>query len=103
VNVSALRVLQVEGLQEDDFWPEEAEDLESGDLTTVICNRSDVHDSADEDEVVLLVLGLHGFKHWHFHQYDGDFFPSVPHGHWDGKARRKFDPYLGWVLTGVED
>ena len=75
MNVSALRVLQVEGLQEDDFWPEEAEDLESGDLTTVICNRSDVHDSADEDEVVLLVLGLHGFKHWHFHQYDGDFSP----------------------------
>ena len=100
VNIGAARLLQVEGLQDSDPWLDEAEDIESGGVVTVVCSHSEIDDSADENEVILLVLGIHRLRHWHFHQFDDDFFPSVPHGHWEGKARPKFDPYLGWVYEG---
>ena len=38
-----------------------------------------------------------GLPEWEFHKGDPDPLPSVPHGHYKGKALPKLDPYLGWV------
>lgn len=40
--------------------------------------------------------GVLGEK-WMFHQYDDDFFPSVPHGHLQPKPRIKLDAYRGYA------
>ena len=32
-----------------------------------------------------------------FHQYDVDFFPSVPHGHLNSNSSIKLDSYLGYT------
>jgi hypothetical protein len=39
---------------------------------------------------------------WVFHQGDDDFFPSVPHGHWQGKNQPKLDAYLGWIYRKTQ-
>jgi len=44
--------------------------------------------------------GVRGLKEWVFHQYDPDFHPSVPHGHFQRRNQPKLDPYLGWVYRG---
>jgi hypothetical protein len=41
-----------------------------------------------------------GLPKWKFHQADPDFFPSIPHGHWEGRPQPKLDAYLGWVYLG---
>ncbi|HCK0618602.1 hypothetical protein CGI93_23430 [Vibrio parahaemolyticus] len=41
-----------------------------------------------------------GLKDWVFHQYDVDFHPSIPHGHFLGRNHPKLDAYLGWVYKG---
>jgi hypothetical protein len=40
-----------------------------------------------------------GLADWVFHQADPDFFPSIPHGHFRGKAQPKLDAYHGWTYT----
>ncbi len=47
--------------------------------------------------IAAFTTGLHA---WHFHQADADFFPSIPHGHWQTDQRRKLDTYRGWVYRG---
>lgn len=47
----------------------------------------------------LIVTNISGMTEWVFHQYDRDFFPSIPHGH-NTDSRRKLDPYLGWIYLG---
>jgi len=41
-------------------------------------------------------------KKWNFHKGDQDPFPSVPHGHWEGRRFPKLDPYLGWVCEAKQ-
>jgi len=41
-------------------------------------------------------------KKWDFHKGDVDPYPSVPHGHWEGKPFPKLDPYLGWVCEAKQ-
>jgi hypothetical protein len=41
-------------------------------------------------------VGVLGEK-WVFHQYDDDFFPSVPHGHLKAKSPVKLDAYRGYA------
>jgi hypothetical protein len=43
---------------------------------------------------------LTGLTQWVFHQSDPDYFPSVPHGHYQGKKQPKLDAYLGWIYDG---
>ena len=38
-----------------------------------------------------------GMPHWTFHKCDDDFFPSIPHGHLQGKSQPKLDSYNGRV------
>jgi hypothetical protein len=56
----------------------------------------------DDDDVVLHFIpgpGT-GLSSWVFHPFDVDYFPSVPHGHFQGKPHPKLDAYLGWVYQG---
>jgi hypothetical protein len=41
-----------------------------------------------------------GLSNCIFHQYDPDYFPSVPHGHYTQTQRHKLDAYLGWIYNG---
>lgn len=40
-----------------------------------------------------------GLSQWRFHQYDPDWFPSVPHGHYQGQKQPKLDPYRGYIFN----
>ena len=53
-------------------------------------NNKDIH----------FISNLKGLKDWVFHQYDVDFHPSIPHGHYLGKHQPKLDAYLGWIYNG---
>lgn len=57
-------------------------------------------DWPDDDEPPILQLipaASIGLSDWVFHQADADYFPSIPHGHWKGRAQPKLDPYTGWI------
>jgi hypothetical protein len=41
--------------------------------------------------------GSTGLSQWMFNQYDSDYFPSIPHGHYMGQKQPKLDAYLGWI------
>jgi hypothetical protein len=45
----------------------------------------------------LVVAGDTGLHQWDFHQYDDDFFPSIPHGHLRQDRMKKLDVYRGWI------
>lgn len=47
--------------------------------------------------VHLVVSGVSGMRKWIFHQFDEDPYPSIPHGHENGKPHPKCDPYTGAV------
>jgi len=51
--------------------------------------------SKDCSPLALIVKNI-GRKIWNFHQYDHDFFPSIPHGK-NSDGVEKLDVYLGWV------
>jgi hypothetical protein len=44
--------------------------------------------------------GSTGLSRWEFNQYDRDYFPSIPHGHYKGRKQPKLDAYLGWIYRG---
>jgi len=51
---------------------------------------------SESDVLQLIIQGISGLSQWDFHEYDVDYFPSVPHGH-NIADRKKLDAYLGWV------
>ena len=74
----------------------------SGDFSLEIAIQEDCIDGeAGENGLLQFIAKVNGFSAWHFNQYDPDFFPSVPHGHWKEKETRKLDVYLGWVYEGT--
>lgn len=94
-------------LEDEDFeyeilWEDDLDDKDS----EVAGNQTDSGDSsaqsAEDDSILHLYIPKPktGLSEWHFHPYDPDFFPSVPHGHWQGKSKPKLDSYLGWVYNG---
>ncbi|MDD5272769.1 MAG: hypothetical protein PHU14_08640 [Methylovulum sp.] len=106
-NITISRILQIEEWQNEDNWEYEGESLSNRSQDD---NKSSSSDSSleylpgdeNEDGVFLYFLaGTHtGLSNWEFHQYDDDFFPSIPHGHWNGQSQPKLDPYQGWVYKG---
>ena len=55
-------------------------------------------DIDDDPDFLYLYLGPHtGLAKWEFRPFDADPYPSVPHGHGEGRDRPKLDPYQGWV------
>lgn len=75
----------------------------SGDFRLEVALQENCIDGEEgENGMLQLIAKVNGFSAWHFNQYDPDFFPSVPHGHWKEKEARKLDVYLGWVYEGAE-
>lgn len=85
-------------------WPDDGESA-----SLVVAPVLEVHSEPgdpqaaqpDREKPVVLHLitdraGVLGDK-WVFHQYDDDFFPSVPHGHLKPKPRVKLDAYRGYT------
>lgn len=58
---------------------------------------SDRHAPFEPPVLQFMAGAATGLQRWRFHQTDADFFPSIPHGHWDSDDRKKLDAYRGWV------
>jgi len=52
-------------------------------------------------QLQFFVSGVPEARRWEFHQYDRDYFPSIPHGHRKGSIR-KLDAYRGWVYERAD-
>lgn len=104
---TAARILQLEQWSSEGTWPNEAELQNQGD--ELPARPSGIQTSpratdGDDDEpqyFYFLPASHTGLSDWEFHQYDDDYHPSIPHGHWHGKPRPKLDPYQGWVYAGT--
>ena len=92
IHVRATRILEIEEWLQNDQWLDEPNEINTEESIRVIVQR--------KGEAFLFLVGIPGLQNWYFHQYDDDFFPSIPHGHWKGKKRQKLDSYLGWVYDG---
>lgn len=94
------RLEQQAGAQFETQWP--AED-EGETFVTLARVGSAKRQRTSASQVVpplvihLVVRSVVGMKRWVFHEYDEDPFPSVPHGHENGKKNPKCDPYTGRV------
>jgi hypothetical protein len=51
--------------------------------------------------VQFFVAGIPGMCVWEFHQYDRDYFPSIPHGD-HTSLKRKLDAYRGWIYERAD-
>lgn len=54
----------------------------------------------DEDGYVYFMKNAGELRNWFFRPGDPDFFPSIPHGHWENRDFPKLDAYLGWLYNG---
>ncbi len=101
VHFQANRLLLAEEDTQDSQWTDEEYD-DLGEMTfEVVLQEDGINEGGEDDSPLLLIAKVNGLEEWHFHQYDDDFFPSVPHGHWLNKKSPKLDSYLGWVYEGT--
>lgn len=104
----AERILRLEEWSSESNWPYEGDspsNMNQGpsDASSFGSSIDYLPDEDDEDAYLCFFPGTTtGLSAWEFHQYDDDFFPSVPHGHWNGRNQPKLDPYQGWVYHGSE-
>ena len=102
----ADRILRMEEWENRDEWEYEGEspsnELQDDSRPSSFESTLDYFPDEDEDGAILCFFAgtRTGLSNWEFHQYDNDSFPSVPHGHWNGRNQPKLDPYLGWVYQG---
>ncbi|WP_315922294.1 hypothetical protein [Mesorhizobium sp. SP-1A] len=82
----------------DDEWGHDASELVQGNENAVSVEPSTRYD--DHDDYNHFVGDAGELKNWHFRTIDPDYFPSVPHGHWENRDKPKLDAYLGWVYEG---
>ena len=103
---TAARILQLEQWSSEIKWPNEAEVQEDRDdipRKPSSVERRPGTTAEDNDEppyFLFLPASITGLSAWEFHQYDDDYHPSIPHGHWQGHPKPKLDPYQGWVYSG---
>ncbi|WP_226667423.1 hypothetical protein [Microbulbifer aggregans] len=100
----AKRILLVEEWNDDEEWPLE-NDEGNGASSESDLNKSDEGEiqtglRKDKKGYFQFLSRKKGLNDWVFHQYDPDFHPSIPHGHFKGKSQPKLDSYLGWVYQG---
>ena len=90
----ALKLLGKETVDQEDFckWKNE-EQLSDEDC--LFESDGPYIDPVDQTLAFKIVSGP--LKVWEFHQADDDFFPSIPHGHHQGRKQPKLDVYLGWI------
>lgn len=94
----AARVLVFEKIGEGDTWAGDDIELPTGGTSVLKAQELDDDDEDDGPLVIYFFPGPQtGLSEWEFHQYDDDYFPSVPHGHFKGADQPKLDPYLGWI------
>ena len=104
--ITAGRILQIEEWENGDEWQYEGESpsnrTHDENKPSSFGSTLDYFPDEDEDGTFLCFFaGTHtGLSNWEFHQHDDDFFPSIPHGHWNGQKQPKLDPYQGWVYQG---
>ena len=101
----ANRILLVEELNDEDDWSDEGQEefyssQEEG--AQGIDEKRTIQPGLSQDESGYLqfLSRKKGLTNWVFHQYDADFHPSIPHGHFQGNKQPKLDCYLGWVYKG---
>jgi|GEM_PF-2702651 len=104
----AERMLRLEEWASESKWPYEGDspsNVSQGPTGASSFGNSLDYPQGEDDEGAYLCFfpaTRTGLSAWKFHQYDADFFPSVPHGHWNGQNQPKLDPYQGWVYHGSE-
>lgn len=100
----AKRILLVEEWSDEEVWSLKS-DEGNGDSSESGSNKSGEGEiqpglRRDKKGDVLFFSRKKGLNDWVFHQYDRDFHPSIPHGHFKGNSHPKLDSYLGWVYQG---
>lgn len=107
----ALRTLAMNDLSLDNHWTDETtveQDMEEATDTDGPQQTEGKHmnsDWMDDDDPLILQLipaSSTRLSGWQFHQADADYFPSIPHGHWQSINLRKLDPYTGWIYLGSQ-
>lgn len=83
---------------DNDEWGHDRSELVEGNEDVVSLEPSTRYD--DHDDYIHFVGNAGELKNWHFRTVDPDYFPSVPHGHWENREKPKLDAYLGWVYEG---
>ena len=108
-SVVASRVLEMQNFAIEDDWPTDEGESARATSKSGGSNHSLIQNSnpdwLDDDEPPILQFiadAAIGLSDWHFHQADPDFFPSVPHGHWQGNDQPKLDPYTGYIYQGLK-
>ena len=92
------RILLVDPETPTDNWPAEVIESLGSDRTEGV---EKTPPDSDDDFALRFIPGPKtGLADWEFHPYDPDYFPSVPHGHYQGKPQPKLDAYLGRVYRG---
>jgi hypothetical protein len=103
----ADRILRAEEWNNEEVWSDD-KDENGDDASRSSRDDADVEDedeiqsglSRDRNDYFQFLSRKKGLNDWVFHQYDADFHPSIPHGHFKGKSQPKLDSYLGWVYKG---
>lgn len=99
--LEAQRVLQLSGWEEDGHW--EGGESDEAMHASARSGRLQFPSSEDEPNIIYFFPNAQtGMAEWEFHQADDDFFPSIPHGHHQGKKQPKLDPYQGWIYSGTK-
>lgn len=101
VHLHASRLLLAEEDTQDSQWADDECDDLRGMTFEIVLDNDGINEGGEDDNLILFIAKVVGLEEWHFHQYDDDFFPSVPHGHWRNKNSPKLDSYLGWVYEGT--
>lgn len=102
IHRTAARTLRVEEWDVNEEWPttEEDFDVQATATETNIDDQPKPGIRRNKKGYIEFLSRRKGLKDWVFHQYDADFHPSIPHGHFQGKSQPKLDSYLGWVYQG---
>lgn len=101
----ANRILRVEEWNHDDKWPLENDENDGNSFISQLDGPGEEGEiqpglRRDKKGYFQFLSRMKGLKNWVFHQYDSDFHPSIPHGHFQGKSQPNLDSYLGWVYQG---
>lgn len=81
----------------DDIWLTEPLNINEND-----CNSNKILENKQENTngIFHFCSTVVNLNMWEFHHYDPDYFPSIPHGHYNGNKQPKLDVYLGWTYNG---
>lgn len=88
---------RAEWLIQDHEWTSRSS---TGEATDSLSSSGESGVQIDDDGYLYFKTNAGGLKDWYFRPGDADFFPSIPHGHWQNLGQPKLDAYLGWTYVG---